>query len=490
MGIFSIPANAEEAAVSYTHLDVYKRQDLVKAYSKASVATVFLDTWEKSLEGENLPATTYDTVRDITQNFKLTSELDHRDASWASDGTKSTLYGQERYIATVNQWDDGTWYVGLSSPGIEWLTVTCRAGAAGQEQYGSRRLRVIPTSNLNAGNPEDVVSPGGYYDHADDVQLAYSTGPRMAVNMADITTGIYPDQPHSFINNGDWSQQQKDTEPHLDEQYLKDGDDKFYDVDVSHIAEKSKIAKVEIARVSSIQTGGEVETEPPLNLKDKAWADKWNGKSVFAIEDQGRYILNYYWELSDGRYLSDEKIISVVEAEHTLTVKVEDTKGNPVDGYLYLGAAKGNSASVDMTSPAGETKLEGIRHEQEQGSASWQKAFTEADVVGLKVEMEGLGETYSSETIQNPVNGSKVTVPVQYIKYLGNLIRGDLGTSFLYTGRPVADVIFSRLGPSVLIGIQAVLLGLAVGLTLGIIAAWKHNSGIDYFTMVLSLIHI
>ena len=81
-------------------------------------------------------------------------------------------------------------------------------------------------------------------------------------------------------------------------------------------------------------------------------------------------------------------------------------------------------------------------------------------------------------------------VPVQYIKYLGNLIRGDLGTSFLYTGRPVADVIFSRLGPSVLIGIQAVLLGLAVGLTLGIIAAWKHNSGIDYFTMVIAVLGV
>ena len=81
-------------------------------------------------------------------------------------------------------------------------------------------------------------------------------------------------------------------------------------------------------------------------------------------------------------------------------------------------------------------------------------------------------------------------VPVQYIKYLGNLLRGDLGTSFLYTGRPVSDVIFSRLGPSLLIGIQAVLLGLLVGLTLGIIAAWKHNSGIDYFTMVIAVLGV
>lgn len=81
-------------------------------------------------------------------------------------------------------------------------------------------------------------------------------------------------------------------------------------------------------------------------------------------------------------------------------------------------------------------------------------------------------------------------VPVQYIKYLGNLLRGDLGTSFYYTGRSVTDVIFSRIGPSVLIGTQAVLLGLAVGLTLGIIAAWKHNSGIDYFTMIVAVLGV
>lgn len=81
-------------------------------------------------------------------------------------------------------------------------------------------------------------------------------------------------------------------------------------------------------------------------------------------------------------------------------------------------------------------------------------------------------------------------VPVQYVKYLGNLLRGDLGTSFLYTNRSVTDVIFSRLGPSMLVGLQAVLLGLAVGLTLGIIAAWRHNSGIDYFTMILAVLGV
>lgn len=81
-------------------------------------------------------------------------------------------------------------------------------------------------------------------------------------------------------------------------------------------------------------------------------------------------------------------------------------------------------------------------------------------------------------------------VPVQYIKYLGNILTGDLGTSFLYKGQGVAGVIASRIQPSALIGMQAVLIGLALGLTLGIIAAWKHNSGIDYFTMVIAVLGV
>ena len=38
--------------------------------------------------------------------------------------------------------------------------------------------------------------------------------------------------------------------------------------------------------------------------------------------------------------------------------------------------------------------------------------------------------------------------------------------------------------------VGARLVGLAVGLTLGIIAAWKHNSGIDYFTMVIAVLGV
>lgn len=79
---------------------------------------------------------------------------------------------------------------------------------------------------------------------------------------------------------------------------------------------------------------------------------------------------------------------------------------------------------------------------------------------------------------------------VQYGKYMFNILKGDLGTSFLYTGQPVKNIILARIGPSALIGLQAVLFGLTIGLFLGIIAAYRHNTGVDYLTMVIAVLGI
>ena len=79
---------------------------------------------------------------------------------------------------------------------------------------------------------------------------------------------------------------------------------------------------------------------------------------------------------------------------------------------------------------------------------------------------------------------------VQFLKYLGNMLRGDFGTSFYYTNMPVTKVIFSRLGPSMLVGAQAILLGLAIGLSLGIVAACRHNGVVDNFTMIVAVLGI
>ena len=78
-------------------------------------------------------------------------------------------------------------------------------------------------------------------------------------------------------------------------------------------------------------------------------------------------------------------------------------------------------------------------------------------------------------------------VYVQFFKYFGNILKGDFGTSFYYTNIPVTQVIFSRLGPSMLIGAQAILIGLAIGLSLGIVAACRHNGFVDNLTMIIAV---
>lgn len=79
---------------------------------------------------------------------------------------------------------------------------------------------------------------------------------------------------------------------------------------------------------------------------------------------------------------------------------------------------------------------------------------------------------------------------VQYVMYLKNLVQGDLGKSYYFKQKPVNDIIANRIGPSALIGFQAVLLGLTIGLIAGIIAAFKHNSMWDFTTMLMAVLGI
>jgi len=68
---------------------------------------------------------------------------------------------------------------------------------------------------------------------------------------------------------------------------------------------------------------------------------------------------------------------------------------------------------------------------------------------------------------------------VQFGKYFAGLLRGDLGESYMYRNREVADLIGERLWPTVLLVGSATVLAVAIGLWLGIRAAWKRDSFFD-----------
>jgi hypothetical protein len=70
----------------------------------------------------------------------------------------------------------------------------------------------------------------------------------------------------------------------------------------------------------------------------------------------------------------------------------------------------------------------------------------------------------------------------QYLRYLTSVARGDFGLSFA-DDRPAFDAVVDALPKTVLLGSSALLLALAIGLPLGILAALRHNSTIDRLAM-------
>lgn len=78
----------------------------------------------------------------------------------------------------------------------------------------------------------------------------------------------------------------------------------------------------------------------------------------------------------------------------------------------------------------------------------------------------------------------------QYTVYIKNLLKGDLEDSVAFAGRSVNTVIKDGLPASARIGIQAVFLGFVLGITLGVIAAFKRNKWPDYLVMFLALIGV
>jgi ABC-type dipeptide/oligopeptide/nickel transport system permease component len=76
----------------------------------------------------------------------------------------------------------------------------------------------------------------------------------------------------------------------------------------------------------------------------------------------------------------------------------------------------------------------------------------------------------------------------QYLDYLWDLARFDLGPSFSYRTQTVNDLIRESLPISAHLGGMALLLGLAIGVPAGCISALKQNSVLDYTTTFVAIL--
>ena len=110
-----------------------------------------------------------------------------------------------------------------------------------------------------------------------------------------------------------------------------------------------------------------------------------------------------------------------------------------------------------------------------------------SDVVEQK--MENTSGTVSQEMIDNARAELGLDKPfvVQYFTWLGNLLRGDMGTSYV-SNKPVFSTFVSKLPATLLLTAVSILLTVLISIPLGIWSAVKQNTAADYVIRTASFI--
>jgi peptide/nickel transport system permease protein len=78
-------------------------------------------------------------------------------------------------------------------------------------------------------------------------------------------------------------------------------------------------------------------------------------------------------------------------------------------------------------------------------------------------------------------------LPIQYLDWAGRVLRGDFGTS-THSRQPVSALIVERLGPTIELGLLALLFALVVGVSIGVTSAVRPNSRLDVFGTMVAMI--
>ena len=97
-------------------------------------------------------------------------------------------------------------------------------------------------------------------------------------------------------------------------------------------------------------------------------------------------------------------------------------------------------------------------------------AFTQADLTRLRASL-GLDDP----------------LVLQYFRYVGDLFRGDLGDS-LISGRPIQGQLFRAFRVTFELAVFSMVIGIAIGMPLGILAAVRQNTKADYIGRVFAVL--
>jgi ABC-type dipeptide/oligopeptide/nickel transport systems, permease components len=103
-------------------------------------------------------------------------------------------------------------------------------------------------------------------------------------------------------------------------------------------------------------------------------------------------------------------------------------------------------------------------------------------MLGLEASPDTVARLRTSMGLDRPL-------PVQYVEWIGDALRGNLGRSIQYDV-PVAGLILSRLSVTLPLTLMAAALMTLAGVPLGVYAAIRHRGWGDYLTMILSQVGI
>ena len=102
-----------------------------------------------------------------------------------------------------------------------------------------------------------------------------------------------------------------------------------------------------------------------------------------------------------------------------------------------------------------------------------------------------VGERYDEATIHKLRKELHLddSLPMQFVRYVGNVVRGDFGKSFI-TGGSVSEELLKKFPNTMMLAVASMIIAIITGLTMGIVSSLKPQSILDKITMLFALVGI
>ncbi|WP_255882436.1 MULTISPECIES: SpaA isopeptide-forming pilin-related protein [unclassified Ruminococcus] len=234
-----------------------------------------------------------------------------------------------------------------------------------------------------------------------------------------------------------------------------------YNSDTNPDAENRQYGQtiVKIYRVNDEGVNSKINMSASANENSAEYINyqKWTGQTKFTADDRGLYNVVFYWALSDGRYLSDSKLVTINVLQPGITKKVDVVYDDAGDGNtLTYNVTYTNSdfsspvtfAILDVLPYLGDTRI-GYGDESVSGTTGSDVSF---NLKSLKITQSGAatirGVYYSQDkNVRNYLTGSSgaATNAAENLNVDGeglinptgsswkNIIRADVGGGGTYT---------------------------------------------------------